>query len=50
MGVTQKAMTLCEGLAVRRCFCHHRDTVAAAQCGRVSGPAEKIEQRSGVRS
>lgn len=50
MGVMQKAMTSCEGLAVRRRFCHLRDAGAAAQCGRVSGPAEKTEQRSGVRS
>lgn len=48
MGGMQKAMTLCEGLEVRRSFCRHRD-VTAAQCGRVSMPAEKIEQGSGVR-
>ena len=49
MGGMQKAMTLCEGLEVRRSCCHHRDVVTAAQCGRVSMPAEKIEQGSGVR-
>lgn len=47
-GGMQKAMTLCEGLEVRRSFCRHRDVVTAAQCGRVSMPAEKIEQGSGL--